>query len=188
MKKLHVLATIALSTTIQAEHLLESFETSKREAVRAIDKEITQIKTDWDHVADNIKKSQFNAQTLKTANVNIEQHKGAASAIHDDLGKEVKGKTKAKLNDYKTTTATSARTESHHLNKAKHLSEKLSEHLEKAVAESKEEHKKVVSAHDQAQKAVAKADAESHQEDKKHHAHKPEKKDKKKKNDHSDNN
>lgn len=174
MKKI-VFFTIActISTALQAPHLLNEFETVKADATRIASEIEEKIKKDWDNVIDLLERSLQYAKKLKTANANINQHDQAAQAIKEHLEKQItgqtKGKTKATLTQYANTTHSANTMLEQHLQRATHLSKNLEAHLEKSIQSSKEQHQKTVTAHNNAQKAIAQADAQSHMPEHKKH-------------------
>ncbi len=172
MKKA-VFFTIActISTALQARHLLHEFETVKADAARIASETEAKIKKDWDTVIDLLEKALQHAKMLQRANANINQHDQAAKEIKEQLEKQItgqtKGKTKAALTNYANTAHNANAMIEQHLQRTTHLSENLEKHLEKSVTAAKEQHKKTVSTHDSAQKAIAQQDALSHMPERK---------------------
>lgn len=165
-KALFFTIACTVSTALQAPHLLHEFETVKADAARIASETEAKIKKDWDTVIDLLEKALQHAKMLQRANANINQHDQAAKEIKEHLEKQItgqtKGKTKATLTNYANTAHNANTMIEQHLQRASHLSKNLDAHLEKSITTAKEQHKKTVTAHDSAQKAIAQADAQSH--------------------------
>lgn len=160
MKKISIIisAIALLSNYIQAESLLRKFEDIKGDAISTVKKEVDTVKADWDRVIDYLDKSLYHAKTLRAAHASLEQHEEASETLHKKLGKSVSGKTKSKLNKYKTDAKKADSQADKERKKMKEDAKKMHDNLEKSVKKAKENHQEVVQSHNDIQKAMAHED------------------------------
>lgn len=153
---------------------LRQFETAKSDALMTTDSKTEEAKSDLDKIIDTLENALGQVRTLKAAVIVAHQHQAVSHKVEEVLQKNVDGKTKGKIAAYRATADIGVSKANASINGIKHLANKTNERAIDAVKNLKEATANDVKNHNQAQNALASADANPTEPSKHSKAHKKE--------------
>ena len=138
---------------------LKQFEITKNEALMAPNQKADEAQEEIDAMINKAQSLVKGLMTLKTANKSLAQHEVVGRKTEEVVGKQVIGKYKTKLADYRATAVLGDNKAQSSRGTIKHLLDKANERLDDSLKGTKQSLADDKKRHDAAQNAVSQPDA-----------------------------